>query len=309
MKTKKYLSIDELINNIKNKGILIGNEDEVRTILENNNYYYIMGYKFAFKNSKNEYRKNTSFKDIYSLYIFDKLLKLIILEPILEIEQKLKTIYINNYCTRYGYKNKEILDANNYDTTNKYSNNILNTLEKQLNDFGNNNRAVLFYKNKYKFVPLWVYMKILSFGIVRDLFYISKPSDKEYITKKLTKENVSSGDIINILRLLVRIRNICCHDDILLSFVDDKLGIRNTRYHELFNLKRDVNGNIIQGKKDLFAILISIKLFISKNDFSIFIRKISNLIDAYDKEIGSLTRKQLLDIMHLPDNFDLLAEI
>ena len=36
-----------------------------------------MGYKFAFKNSSETYKNNTSFEDIYSLYIFDKMLKLI----------------------------------------------------------------------------------------------------------------------------------------------------------------------------------------------------------------------------------------
>ena len=36
-----------------------------------------MDYKFAFKNNDVTYKDNTSFEDIYSLYIFDKMLKLI----------------------------------------------------------------------------------------------------------------------------------------------------------------------------------------------------------------------------------------
>ncbi len=50
-----------------------------------------------------------------------------------------------------------------------------------------------------------------------------------------------------MLRLLVRVRNICCHDDILLSFIDNKLGIKTTKYHNEVNLKRDKSNNIIQG--------------------------------------------------------------
>ena len=66
MSEKTFLTIDELIVNIKNKNLNIRNENVVREILETNNYYFIMGYKFAFKNSSGTYKNNTSFEDIYS---------------------------------------------------------------------------------------------------------------------------------------------------------------------------------------------------------------------------------------------------
>ena len=264
MSDKTFLTINELIVNIKSKNINLKNEKNVKHILEVNNYYFIMGYKFAFKNKDGTYKNNTSFEDIYSLYVFDKMLKIIVLDPILEIEQKLKTIYINNYSSRYGFKIEDILNNNNYDISNHYLPDTLSNLEKQLNDFSIKNKAIIFYKNNHSFIPLWVYMKIISFGMIRDMFYVSKNNDKDYMKKKLTNENVNSNEVANMLRLLVRVRNICCHDDILLSFIDDKLGIKTTKYHNEFSLKKDKNNNIIQGKKDLFAILISIKMFSSK---------------------------------------------
>lgn len=309
MSNKTFLTIDELITNIKSKNINLENENNVRQILEANNYYFIMGYKFAFKNNDGTYKKNTSFEDIYSLYIFDKMLKLVILDPILEIEQKLKTIYTNNYSSRYSFKTDDILNNNNYDISNSYLSDTLSNLSKQLNDFGIKNKAVMFYRNNHSFIPLWVYMKILSFGIIRDMFYVSKNNDKDFMKKKLTRENVNSSEVANMLRLLVRVRNICCHDDILLSFVDDKLGIKTTKYHNEFNLKKDKNNNIIQGKKDLLAILISIKFFSSKKKFNSLIDNLSNLIIKYDEEIGSLNRSQLLSIMHLPNDFEKLKNL
>ena len=309
MSDKTFLNIDELIDKIKSKNIIIKDEEKVRRILETNNYYFIMGYKFAFKNIDGTYRVNTSFEDIYSLYIFVIALKLIILDSILEIEQKLKTIYTNNYCYRYGFKYNDILNNNNYDLSNNYLNDTLLNLNKQLVDFGNNNKAIIFYKDNHEFIPLWVYMKILSFGMIRDLFYISKANDKDYMKNKLTDEKMSSSEISNILRLLVRVRNICCHDDILLSFIDDKLGIKTTSYHNKFRLKKDKSGNIIQGKKDLFAILISIKCFSSKEKFDNMINNLKKLIKEYNEEIGSLDEKELLSIMHLPNDFETLKDL
>lgn len=309
MLEKNFLTIDELIKKIKSKNIKIKNEKNTRKILETNNYYFIMGYKFAFKTNNRTYKDNTSFEDIYSLYTFDKMLKLIILDPILEIEQKLKTIYTNNYCSRYGFKIDDILNDNNYDLCNCYLNDTLSCLNKQLNDFGNKNKAVIFYQNNHSFVPLWVYMKVLSFGMIRDMFYISKSNDKNYMVKKLTSEKVNSNEVANMLRLLVRVRNICCHDDILLSFIDDKLGIKTTKYHKQFNLMCDKNNDIIQGKKDLLAILISIKIFSNKNKFDILINNLSLLINEYEKKIGSLSKNQLLYIMHLPKDFEKLKNL
>lgn len=306
MSEKTFLTIDELIEKIKSKNISIKNEKNVRNILENNNYYFIMGYKFAFKNADGTYKNNTSFEDIYSLYIFDKMLKLIILDALLEIEQKLKTIYTNNYSYRYGFKISDILDSNNYDLSNNYLNDTLLNLDKQLNDFGNKNKAVIFYRNNHSFIPLWVYMKILSFGMIRDMFYVSKSNDKDYMKNKLTSEKVNSNEVANMLRLLVRVRNICCHDDILLSFIDDKLGIKTTKYHKKFRLKKDKNNNIIQGKKDLLAILISIKFFSSKDKFNNLIDNLLKLIAVCNKKIVSLNRDELLFIMHLPENFEIL---
>lgn len=306
MSVKTFLTIDELIEKIKSKNISIKNEKNVRNILENNNYYFIMGYKFAFKNADGTYKNNTSFEDIYSLYIFDKMLKLIILDALLEIEQKLKTIYTNNYSYRHGFKISDILDSNNYDLSNTYLNDTLSNLDKQLNDFGNKNKAVIFYRNNHSFIPLWVYMKILSFGMIRDMFYVSKSNDKDYMKNKLTSEKVNSNEVANMLRLLVRVRNICCHDDILLSFIDDKLGIKTTKYHEKFRLKKDKKNNIIQGKKDLLAILISIKFFSSKDKFNNLIDNLLKLITVCNKKIVSLNRDELLFIMHLPKNFEIL---
>ena len=60
-KQKNFLSIDELIENIKNKGLLIQDEEKLKDILKHNNYYFITGYKEPFKNSFGKYIRTLSF--------------------------------------------------------------------------------------------------------------------------------------------------------------------------------------------------------------------------------------------------------
>lgn len=97
VKTKEFLNSDQIIEHLINKGIIIENENDVKEILNSNNNYYIMGYKFPFRLDSETYKENTYFSDIYNLYRFDKKLKLIFMEPLLEIEQKMKTIFTNNF--------------------------------------------------------------------------------------------------------------------------------------------------------------------------------------------------------------------
>lgn len=77
-----------------------------------------------------------------------------------------------------------------------YLSDTLSNLSKQLNDFGIKNKAVMFYRNNHSFIPLWIYMKILSFG--SDMFYVSKNNDKDFMKRKLTHENVNSSKVANI---------------------------------------------------------------------------------------------------------------
>ena len=70
-KQKDFLTIEQIIQNIKDKDILIKDEEKLKEILEFNNYYYITGYKEPFK-VLDKYKENIYFEDVFLLYQFDK---------------------------------------------------------------------------------------------------------------------------------------------------------------------------------------------------------------------------------------------
>ncbi len=302
-KEKVYLSIDELILNIKSKGIGIKDEIRVREILEHNNYYYITGYKEIFKNGDGTYKNNVYFEDVYNLYQFDKKLKLLFAEMLFEIEQSVKTTFSNNFCDRFGYKDFDLINPDNYDKKNLYLLDILTKLNNQIKWYGKKNLAVSYYKNNYNYIPVWVLVKVLTFGMVRDLIMVQKTNAKDHVCKKIVNNPLKVIEVQNMLELLITYRNICCHDDKLLGYIHNKVNIMNTKYHNHFNLKKNSKGMYIQGKKDLFAALISIKYFVNKNAFDLFIDKISNLVDNFVSSIDGISREEMLDFMNLPQNF------
>ena len=309
-KEKKYLSINELIEHIKNKGIKINNERKIKDILEHNNYYYITGYKELFRNKDDSYKDNVYFEDIYNLYQFDKKLKLLFAEILFEIEQDVKTVFTNNFCNRYGYRDLDLIDPSNYDKNNMYLLDILQKLTNQITWYGSKNEAVLYYKQNYDSIPIWVLIKVITFGMTRDLIFSQEPGIKGFVAKKIVKDkSVKAIDVQNMLELLITYRNICCHDDRLISYIHSKVNIMNTPYHKHFNLKKNSKGMYIQGKKDMFAALITIKYFADKKAFKSFINKLSKLIDNYANKTNSITKEELLDYMNLPENFEKIKDL
>lgn len=248
------------------------------------------------------YSKDNSKEFGSILYNFDKHLKLVLLNFLFDIEQKLKAVFINNFVRRYGAEKDKLVDKNCYSNDIIVSE-IMTRMNKQLSDYSLSSNELKYYQDKYSYIPIGAYIRVLSFGLLRDLYYISKSNDKDHMCRELTNEKVSSRDMETILEFLVKIRNMCCHDEILFSFIHEKTMIPNTQYHRYF-----IVNNVQYGKKDFLAILISIRLLSDKQSFSVLISSINKLINKTAKELN-ISKKDLLSLMHLPKNYVILKNI
>ncbi len=92
---KIFKTIDEQIELLQSRKLNIKNKENAKEILLNNNYYYLInGYKDLFlnRNAKTEtFYGGTTLEEIYSLYEFDRKIRIIFLEYILLIERKIDT--------------------------------------------------------------------------------------------------------------------------------------------------------------------------------------------------------------------------
>lgn len=300
MKVKKYLTTDELIATIKNKGITILDEEQSKEILKQHNYYVIMGYKNLFIKD-NKYKNNVSFENIYSLYKFDRQLKILLLNALLDIESIVKNAIVNYFCNTYGYKEEDYLKKDNYNISHKYLNKTMAIFKQQIDDKKNTNIAVDYYIKTYNFVPLWVICKVISFGLVKELYAIMKKEDETII-----KDSICNFDDTKIkhlylqLQLIVDKRNKIAHDDILFNDIHRRIILHKTKEHNKFNL----SGN--SGLNDTLGLLISIKNILPKQDFNKLIDDLTILIDNYIKNNNVITKEELLKEMHLPLNYEIL---
>lgn len=128
---KEFKTINEQVELLKSRNLLISNTKIAINILKNNNYYYIInGYKDIFldNHSKIErYIDGTTIEDIYNLYEFDRTIRITFLEYILLIERKIDTYIAYEFSKEHGYKN--YLIKQNFDYHQKDEKKIRKTLE------------------------------------------------------------------------------------------------------------------------------------------------------------------------------------
>ena len=297
-KIKEFLEVNELIETIKLKGIKMDNEEKVKDILMKNNYYVIMGYKSLFLDKDRKYKENVSFENIYNLYLFDRKLKIILLNSLLDIENIIKTSITNRFCKVYGFKEECYLDKNNYNTNHKYLEKIFKIFKSQIEEKKDDNLAVSYYKDTYNFIPLWVMTKVLSFGLIKELYSILKDDDKVAIKDEISNfDDVKIKGLFTSMQLLVDMRNKTAHDEIVYSGRHRKIILSKTKEHKKYDL---VNN---EGLNDLLGVLISVKNIQVKENFNKLIDDINDLIDSYIKNNNIISKEELLKEMSLPNNF------
>ena len=185
MDNKIFKNLDEQIEILKNKNLIINDTNYAKEVLLRENYFFLNGYRYPFiKSIDNKvFIEGVTFEEFYCLFLFDRRLRNIIFKNILMIENNIKSIVSYQLSKKYGYREKDYLNPNNFNyipEKRKQVNDLLSKMKRQIKDNAVNHTATKHYINNYGYIPLWVLVKVLSFGIVSELFSILKKA--EYIT-------------------------------------------------------------------------------------------------------------------------------
>ena len=68
---KTFKTIDEQVNILRDKGMIIDDEFYVKDVLLRENYFFLSGYRhpFLIDSKSRNYKKGTTFKELYSLFL------------------------------------------------------------------------------------------------------------------------------------------------------------------------------------------------------------------------------------------------
>lgn len=300
---KIFKTLEEQIEIMRNKNLTIYDEEYVKEILLRENYFFINGYRYLFMKSETDRRFNdgTSFREIYALFYFDRQLRNILFKNILILENNIKSIISYELSRLYGFKEKNYLNPRNFTKDPKKAkqvNDLLKKVKRQITINGAQHSATKHYQTNYGYVPLWIVVKVLSFGIVGELFTILKKEDQESIASMF---NTKAENMLIYLPIIANYRNLCAHEDICYDHRTQK-EIPATKYHNDLNIPK-MNGEYIYGINDLFALIIILKQLLRKDDFHMMLNEISYEIDYLAGRLRTIKIDKVLDKMGFPKNY------
>ena len=300
---KDFRTIDEQVEILQKKGLIVEDIDEAKEVLLRENYFFLNGYRHLFMVSEKNrtFIKGSTFRELYSLFLFDRYFRNIIFKNVLVIENQLKSILSYQLSKKYGYKEKDYLNPKNFTNDHDKKRRVKDVLEKmkrqiRINSLHHN--ATAHYANSYGYIPLWVLVKVLSFGIVCELYTILKKEDKIEIADIF---NTTPEDLSNYLIILSNYRNLCAHEDIVYENKTERY-IEDNIYHEELNIPK-MYSEYIYGKNDLFAVIIIFKILLTDDSFRLMLKEIEYEIEKLDGRIDSIPIEKILDRMGFPTNY------
>lgn len=277
MELKKPYTIDEQIQQLKDHGLIINNEEFAQKILAECNYYRFTGYGLPFRKEPHDsdYVEGITFEQIYRLYLFDADLRSV-LRRYLEIAE----IYYRSQIS-YGFSIKKCVRPphdQHYDFDNYYKPDFVEGIfaafdrEKGHNE---DSKIVRHHENKYAGrMPLWVMVELLSFSNLSKLYSSMYLSEQNYIAG-----NVGAGqrELYNHLHCLSILRNKCAHGARLYG----ESLVKEARLNPAILRK-----NSSVRKDSLFAYVLVLHDRLPDQNIQIeFINDLNNVIKKYAEDI------------------------
>lgn len=204
---KEAKTIEEQLQILEKRGLIIENRDRAIEILRNVNYYTLTGYLFPFEQGE-VYQKGTSMNLAIKLYHFDNETRNILMALMMKAEEKLKTRIAYNIAIAHSKNPLIYTDVNYFKSTNDHS--------RFMKDFQNNvrnNREVPFVKHhiqKYRSqFPIWVAVNLFTLGNLKYLYKNIPSRDRKNISSEFNVSPQTLDSWIDILRIL---RNKLAHN-------------------------------------------------------------------------------------------------
>jgi abortive infection bacteriophage resistance protein len=268
--SKPFFTISQQIAQLKSRGMQFKDEQRASHYLENLNYYRLSGYWLIFEqdHSTHRFKEGTTFSRVIDHYVFDRELRLLMLDAIERIEVSVRSRLAYELSQKYG--SHPHLKCEIFHPITAYT----KTLAKLKSEIDRGKEPFLkHFKEKYseELPPLWASVELMSLGQVSNwLSCVKLRQDRQLIAKHY---DIDEKILVSFLHHLTIIRNICAHHGVLWN---------KTLTVELkIPKKYEANYNIHQRKK-LFNTFVMIEhLLKSISPRNSWFKKLEELIEKY----------------------------
>lgn len=224
---KPAKTIDEQIELLESRGLIIKDKSKASEILLDIGYYRLGFYLFPFeksypalKNRTHEYVSGSHFDDAVKLYYFDFDLRLLLLRYLNRIEISFRTAMIYYISNKYVENNVWFVSPAvvGKEYAKHFENKIYTT------EFKRNQVICRHHQTNPndRFAPAWKTLEFMTFGAVLKLYeQLKDPTDKIKIANQFGIRQIITFE--NYMHTIRTVRNACAHG---LLLYDMKLPLR-----------------------------------------------------------------------------------
>lgn len=220
---KPPLSLDELVDRLAERGLQIPDPDRARRYLRHIGYYRLSPYTIPFQDGGSDhlFREGTAFNDVLDLYVFDRALRLLVMDALERVEVAVRAALTDHMSTTYDDPHW-YTDSDHFHHRGKHAK-LLNIVQDTCNDrlrgtpdAGEDSlvhrSALEHYLTTYRtpeLPPSWLMVETLTIGQLATTYRnLSRRADRTAVAASL---GLTAPVLESWLQTYVRVRNICAH--------------------------------------------------------------------------------------------------
>ena len=277
---KGFTTFERQIEILKERGLIIENEEAAMDALKRYGYYNIInGYKdpyITIVDGEERYISETTFEQIYALYLLDRQLRNVVMNAMLDVEDHLKTATAHVIAEAFTADQDLYLDKKNYrqgkriGTSSDYS---IDPLFKKFNKIIRDDiQPVKHYRETYGNVPPWILLKEAGFGNIVNFIKLQEGPQKRKIISLIYNFPESlvdtSNDVYNLfmdtLFICLDYRNRAAHGGRLYNFESKSEFRYNPLLHGLMKFTQS-DFRVGKGHSGLMTLVAALRFFDNGN--------------------------------------------
>jgi len=203
---KPALTVEQQLQQLKNRGMGIPDDAVARQWLTTVSYYRLSAYFYPFKQPDESFKHGTSFATVQMLYEFDRALRLLLLGAIERVEVALRTAVTYQLALKMGPFAHCQPEA--FEPRFRHGDFML-----ELDDAEKHSQEsfVQHFRQKYteeRDLPIWMATELLSFGTISRLVQFLRADGLKQVARTFNTTETFLGSWMHSLSY---VRNLCAH--------------------------------------------------------------------------------------------------
>lgn len=207
---KHYNSPSQIIELLKDRGLIVEDTTSATKQLMNIGYYRFSAYLYPFlasPKSEQQFKPQSKFNTALSLYLFDQELRSLVFGKIAKIEIAIRSA-LANIVAKETSNMFWMTDVSMYRSHERFQK-TLAIINKELN--GTQEEFIGHFKRKYSnpYPPAWMLVEILPMGVLNHIY--SNLKDNVLRKKIAAHFSLTVPVFSSWLTIVILTRNACCH--------------------------------------------------------------------------------------------------